>query len=68
MRIESLELNLPNFGGLSAKQKENLKTFRYYFVQVIIAPRLFHLLLVGAFLKKRVDYSHGFSSVFFKTT
>ena len=24
------------------------------------------MFLVGAFLKKRVDYSHGFSSVFFK--
>ena len=24
-----------------------------------------HRFLVGAFLKKRVDYSHGFSSVFF---
>ena len=30
---------------------------------MVFEPRF----LVGAFLKKRVDYSHGFSSVFFTT-
>ena len=28
---------------------------------------LYRGFLVGAFLEKRVDYSHGFSSVFFDT-
>ena len=31
----------------------------------VFEPVGMRLFLVGAFLKKRVDYSHGFSSVFF---
>ena len=39
-------------------------TFGYFFELLLNYEILNFAYLVGAFLEKRVDYSHGFSSVF----
>ena len=57
-----------------AKMKTSKELFENNFLNENIFTRQLYQskrlqrFLVGAFLKKRVDYSHGFSSVFFKTT